>query len=250
MNRKKIMLFPIVGMLVITAFFAGCTTQYPSTQTPQLTITEPQNGTTIPSGNIQIVVQVSNFNLVNKFGSANVAGEGHIHYFIDVVAPTTPNQPAVTTSGSYAMSIATSYTWTNVTAGQHRFSAELVNNDHTPLQPPVTATVTVTVTSSPSGGGTTVIVDLMVKNFAFNKSSITVPKGAHVIVHFTNDDSNIPHNFAVYTSSAATTVIFQGKIITGVASTTYTFDAPSTPGAYFFRCDVHPNMMYGNFIVQ
>jgi len=33
------------------------------------------------------------------------------------------------------------------------------------------------------------------------------------------------------------------------ATTTYTFTAPSTPGTYFFRCDVHPETMTGQFIV-
>lgn len=38
--------------------------------------------------------------------------------------------------------------------------------------------------------------------------------------------------------------------MTGPATTTYTFTAPSTPGTYFFRCDVHPTVMTGQFIVQ
>jgi plastocyanin len=69
-------------------------------------------------------------------------------------------------------------------------------------------------------------------------------------VNFDNQDSGIPHNFSVYTSSAATTSIFVGKIITGPSKTTYTFTAPTTPGNYFFRCDVHPTVMTGTFVVQ
>lgn len=59
----------------------------------------------------------------------------------------------------------------------------------------------------------------------------------------------MPHNIAFYTSPA-TTVIYKGKTTTGVATITYTFDAPTTPGTYFFRCDVHPNTMTGEFIVR
>jgi plastocyanin len=62
-------------------------------------------------------------------------------------------------------------------------------------------------------------------------------------------DSGIPHNFSVYTNSAATSPIFTGQIITGPATTTYTFNAPAA-GTYFFRCDVHPTVMTGQFIVQ
>jgi plastocyanin len=35
----------------------------------------------------------------------------------------------------------------------------------------------------------------------------------------------------------------------GVAKTIYTFTAPTQPGAYFFRCDIH-TYMTGTFIVQ
>lgn len=225
------------------------TIQSATPEGPQITITQPQAGQSIPAGNITITVNVLNFNLVDKLGQPNVAGEGHIHYFLDVTPPTTPGQAAITAPGTYAPTINTSFTWKNITAGQHTFAVELVNNDHTPLQPPITASVTVTLTSS-GGGGQTRDIYLKAQNIAFNLSTITVPASATVIVHFTNDDSYIPHNFAVYTNSAATTVIFQGQQITGVASITYTFTAPSTPGTYFFRCDVHPSMMTGNFIVQ
>ncbi len=81
-------------------------------------------------------------------------------------------------------------------------------------------------------------------------STITVKAGAPVTVNFNNKDSGIPHNFSVYTNSSATTAIFTGQIVTGPATTTYTFNAPSSPGTYFFRCDVHPTIMTGQFIVQ
>jgi plastocyanin len=92
-------------------------------------------------------------------------------------------------------------------------------------------------------------VYLQARNIAFNKSTISVPAGSTVSVHFDNQDQGIPHNFAVYTNSQATNKIFSGTIITGVSQTTYTFTAPSAPGNYFFRCDVHPTVMTGTFIV-
>jgi len=66
---------------------------------------------------------------------------------------------------------------------------------------------------------------------------------------FQNMDPNIPHNFALYTDSHATTSIFVGDFVTGVKTVTYTFNAPSAPGSYFFRCDVHPEVMTGTFVV-
>ncbi len=92
-------------------------------------------------------------------------------------------------------------------------------------------------------------IGLIAKDIAYNTSTITVPAGANVTVDFTNEDSGIQHNFAVYDTSAAQNAIFKGEIITGPATTTYTFTAPSQPGTYFFRCDVHPGIMTGQFIV-
>ena len=51
---------------------------------------------------------------------------------------------------------------------------------------------------------------------------------------FTNNDANVPHNFAFYTDSTAATSIFKGDIITGVKTITFAFTAPSTRGNYFF----------------
>jgi plastocyanin len=80
--------------------------------------------------------------------------------------------------------------------------------------------------------------------------SITVKAGAQVTINFNNMDSGVPHNFAAYTDQSAATVIFKGDTVTGPGTKTYTFTAPTTPGTYFFRCDVHPTQMTGQFIVQ
>ncbi len=112
---------------------------------PQINITEPKNGSTVSAGNVTITVDVKNFSIVDKQGQASVAGEGHIHYFMDVKVPTTPGKPSVTAEGTWVTTINKSYTWMNVAPGKHNFSVELVNNDHTPLTPPVVNEVNVTV---------------------------------------------------------------------------------------------------------
>jgi plastocyanin len=103
---------------------------------------------------------------------------------------------------------------------------------------------------SASATGKSVSFGLIAKNIAFNTSTIMVPAGANVIISFDNQDQGIPHNFAVYQSSAAKNAIFTGKIVTGPAKATYTFTAPSTPGTYYFQCNVHPTQMNGQFIVE
>jgi plastocyanin len=236
-----------------------------------LVIVSPRNGATVTPGDVMITVQVSNFNVVDKQGQPSVSHEGHLHYFLDVQAPTTQGQPAIPTSGTWAHVSDTMYTFT-VSIGTHTVYVELVNNDHTPLNPPVVAQVTFnvagpaattttppatttklpTTTTNPATttppSGQSVAITLTAKNMAFDKSTITVPAGAQVTMTFINQDS-VPHNFALYTDSTASKSIFVGQIVSNT-TVTYKFTAPTAPGTYFFRCDVHPSIMTGNFIVQ
>ena len=117
---------------------------------PAVTIVQPKNGSSQSAGDVTVTVVVSNFNLADKLGQANVAGEGHLHYFLDVAAPTTPGKPAIPPAGStWAATADTTHTFTNVTPGTHTISVELVNNDHTPLNPPVVSTISVTTDIQP-----------------------------------------------------------------------------------------------------
>ncbi len=115
---------------------------------PSLEMVTPKPGAPLPAGDLKVEVRVSNFNVVNKLGQANMPGEGHVHFFLlkpgDSV-PTTPGQPAVTAAGTYHAEATTSYTWPNVQAGTYKVAVELVNNDHTPLTPPVVAEVQVRI---------------------------------------------------------------------------------------------------------
>jgi plastocyanin len=97
-------------------------------------------------------------------------------------------------------------------------------------------------------GSQGVTVNIYAKNIAFNTSTITVPAGADVTVNFDNMDSGVPHNIAFYGTKAADKPIYVGEIITGPATTTYSFKAPEKPGTYIFRCDIHP-FMNGDFVV-
>jgi photosystem II stability/assembly factor-like uncharacterized protein len=128
---------PVVAEVEVTVF--------PEIGPPKIVITEPKGGASMPAGDITVSVQVANFNLVDKLGEANAPREGHIHYFLDVEAPTAAGKPATPSPGTFAATPETSYTWQNVGPGAHILSVELVNNDHTPLEPPVVASVMVNV---------------------------------------------------------------------------------------------------------
>jgi plastocyanin len=112
--------------------------------------------------------------------------------------------------------------------------------------PTLTPTPTSSTTSTP---GPNVTLDLIAQGMAFDKGIFTVQAGASVTVNFNNKDGGIPHNFALYTDSSATTPIFVGQTINGQATISYKFTAPATAGTYFFRCDIHPTSRTGSFIV-
>jgi len=114
--------------------------------------------------------------------------------------------------------------------------------------PPSTSTQNSNTPPAPAPGGQAVTVNISSLNYRFDKSNITVPAGANVTMVYENKEA-VPHNVAIYTTPAATEVIFKGEVITGPKTITYNFIAPTTPGNYFFRCDVHPAVMTGTFTV-
>ena len=111
---------------------------------PQLTITNPADGDTLPPGNILIAVQVDSFMIsAQDMGVIIREGEGHLIYYIDEDPPTDPGAPAKT--DTCAVSTELSHLWKNNPQGLHKFAVQLVNNDDTPLDTPVTATITLDV---------------------------------------------------------------------------------------------------------
>ena len=103
------------------------------------------------------------------------------------------------------------------------------------------------------GGGATggpVSVTIVSQNLLFNPRTVTASAGVQVTVAHDNRDAGVLHNVAFYTSRAATSAIFVGELFAGPRVVTETFTVPSTPGSYFFRCDVHPDTMTGTFTVQ
>ena len=113
-----------------------------------ITILSPNSSFAVTAPNVTVIVNVTNFSVVDRQGEASVAGEGHVHFYMDVSPiPTTAGEPAIpnNTSAAWAHVSGTNYTFTNVTAGEHTFAVQLVNNDHTPVIPIVMQSVTVQV---------------------------------------------------------------------------------------------------------
>lgn len=100
---------------------------------PQLVVSAPAEGATITGTDVAITVQVSGLQLVpsgvplteaGKRPDANRPGEGHLHFMLDLL-------PLVVWEHGEP------YTFSNITPGDHQLMVELVNNDHSPLSPPV-----------------------------------------------------------------------------------------------------------------
>jgi plastocyanin len=113
--------------------------------------------------------------------------------------------------------------------------------------PSTTPSATESPSDSPSTGDA---FEVEAEDLSFSVDSLTVGAGFQVAIDFKNRDDGTPHNFAVYESADATEALFSGEILTGSADTVYTFQAPSEPGTYQFRCEVHPTKMSGDLIVQ
>lgn len=94
-------------------------------------------------------------------------------------------------------------------------------------------------------------VEISAFNIAFDTDTITVNADGQVRLRFNNEEE-VDHNIAVYTSSSELTEVSPGSvglIFRGPAIDDTVFDIP-TVGEYFFRCDVHPVQMTGTFTVQ
>lgn len=115
------------------------------------------------------------------------------------------------------------------------------------------ATAPASPEASPSeldGEDEVVELQLRAEDISFDQESLTVPAGAMVELTLINEDM-AQHNLALYESDAAEELLFEGEIFGGPGEErVYEFQAPSEPGEYYFRCEVHPGQMNGVFIVE
>jgi len=133
-------LLSLAFILIATVLLTGCVTN-----PPELTIISPADNAVVNGSSVTVTVDVKNFNLVDKIGQANVAGEGHLVYFIDEVPPIEQRLPVIASPERTYATTETAYAWQNVALGGHVLGVELVNNDDTPLNPPVVSVIQVSL---------------------------------------------------------------------------------------------------------
>jgi hypothetical protein len=140
-------------VVVVLVGLAACPATTPSSPTPPVQPVLPgisdfsislQDLDEATAG-VDVEVYVRPLNLY--LGSVPVYTPAVIYYY-DVTPPTAQGQPATTTAGTYieiAPDEDAPASWRNVPAGMHTFSAQLVNTDYTPMDPPVVAQAMVLV---------------------------------------------------------------------------------------------------------
>jgi hypothetical protein len=113
---------------------------------PAVAFETPADGSTVPAGNVTLTAAVTGFEVVDKIGNPPVPGEGHLVFYVGVdYVPTQPGRLAHTAPGTFAVSTQPTYTWPGLEPGKYGIAVQLVNNDDSALQPPVTAMATITV---------------------------------------------------------------------------------------------------------
>ena len=138
---------PLLGALlaVLSASSVMAQTQ------PQITITSPVNGATVPGPDVTVSINVSGTTLVPA-AQASRLEDLHVHYLLDTdpspwldgATPIPAGNPNIVHSG------ATSNTFTGVAPGPHQVVVVLGFSDHRAVQPPVDPRVSFTVAAQPS----------------------------------------------------------------------------------------------------
>lgn len=84
----------------------------------------------------------------------------------------------------------------------------------------------------------------------YDTDCLAAPADTPFTIAFTNNSPGVNHNVSILsTGSGPVSTLFQGDIITGVATVTYEVD-PIPAGIYRFKCSVHPSLMVGQFVVE
>ena len=129
---KKLALILGTFLLLALTFIPSLSAQ--AKGVPTLEVLTPSEGQTIYGDKVPVLLDAQNFEIVDFANNTKaVTGQGHIHLWLG---------DEQITPQSAAKAIEDTFTFSDVPAGDHKLRAELVNNDHTSLKPPVVVEVT------------------------------------------------------------------------------------------------------------
>jgi hypothetical protein len=126
---------------------SGAAASARTTPGPSIRIVKPTDGGTVRGSTVTVSVSVKGFKVVGQRVRPPfpppVAGEGHVHFYLDTATlPTTHSPPS---TGTYRSISGPTYTWTGVVPGRHSLAVQLVGKDHAPLSRPVKDRIVVDV---------------------------------------------------------------------------------------------------------
>ncbi len=112
---------------------------------------------------------------------------------------------------------------------------------------PTTVPATAAATPAAGGGQQGSSATITAKDVKFDTDQLNLAAGS-VTITFQNQDTGVPHNFAIYRDQGYADKVGATNITVGpdTQQLTVTLD----PGTYYFRCDVHPTQMTGKVTVQ
>jgi plastocyanin len=113
--------------------------------------------------------------------------------------------------------------------------------------PPVVASSAGTAAGAAGAAVASTELHVTAQDIKFDQSTLTAAAGQPLTIVFDNKDS-VPHNIAIFDSSAMAKSYFHGTVVVGPKTVTYSVP-PLQPGTYYFHCDVHPSMN-GTLVVK
>jgi len=205
---------------------------------PSITILSPANGATVGE-NFPVELDWANFApSCDLLGKKNLAGYGHWHLNIDSMSG-----PMMGMGTMLAMGCTHTYTvfTDGLRPGKHKLYALLVDNQHAPLMPPVSTSITINVaaTSTPSttAGQTATIVNDAQTVGRYVPGTIHLKIGQSVTFKNVSD--------AAHTVTADNGAFDSGNIGQGAS---WTFTATKA-GTFPYHCIYHP-LMHGTIVVS
>src|SRR3972149_6018827 len=154
----------VIIMREIAKYFFGAfafsvllaTSVFAQSSTPLLKVITPTEGQTLYENRVPILFSIENFQLTDyQTNQLPRVGQGHIHLWLDEASPTRESAVKL---------INDDFTFNDVAYGDHNLRAELVNNDHSSLNPPVV--VSVNFKNEPTGSPSPVSAASFDKNTA------------------------------------------------------------------------------------
>jgi plastocyanin len=90
-----------------------------------------------------------------------------------------------------------------------------------------------------------------VQNFAFTSKCLAVKSGSAFTLTLDNTTKSLPdgHNVSIYSSPGGQGELFHGDVVSPGSVHTFHVGALAR-GIYYFRCDIHPEVMKGLFVVK